>query len=291
MSSSRALQRVVSTALAEDLGEVGDLTGITVLPDREGQAEVVFREPGVISGIDCVRETFAQLDDSVNVTARLSDGDTIAPGSVAIELSGPLPSLLAGERVALNLLGRLSGVATGTRQAVEQVAGTGVQVTDTRKTTPGLRALEKRAVLDGGGVNHRFGLHDAIMVKDNHIALAGGLDAVHERLARRRRHMVAVEVEVDTLAQLTRLLTLERDHPSCHAVLLDNFTPDQVREAVSLVRKHPAPLTVEVSGGITAESIRSYAEAGPDLISVGALTHSARCLDVGLDARTLQGSP
>lgn len=281
--SDRIARRVVSTALAEDLGEYGDLTGSAVLPDTDGSAVVVAREAGVLSGIRCVVETFAQLDPNVKVGPNILDGDAFAPGDVVLTVSGSMRSLLAGERVALNLLGRLSGIATATRHLAEVVADTGVAVADTRKTTPGLRALEKRAVVDGGGVNHRFGLHDAIMVKDNHIGLAGGLEAVHARLAMNRRHMVAVEIEVDTLEQLDTLLRLERERPVCQAILLDNFSPAQVREAVAAVHSHPAPLVIEVSGGITAETIRAYAEAGPDLISVGALTHSVRCLDLGLD--------
>lgn len=284
-----ALTRVVATALAEDLGEVGDLTGTTVLPDVAGSAVVTAREPGVLSGLAGVVETYAQVDPAVQIDLHLDDGTRLEPGSEILTVTGPIRSVLAGERVALNLLGRLSGVATSTAHLADLVAGTGAAVADTRKTTPGLRVLEKRAVLHGGGVNHRFGLHDAIMVKDNHIALAGGLDAVHARLVERRRHMVAVEVEVDTLEQLERLLELERAHPACHAVLLDNFTPAEVSRAVALIRSHRAPLTIEVSGGITEKSIRAYAEAGPALISVGALTHSTRCLDLGLDVPPNQG--
>lgn len=282
-SADRAARRVVTTALEEDLGDVGDLTGATVLPDADGSAVAVAREEGVLSGIGCVREVFAQVDADVTVRPECADGDRIGPGDAVLSVSGPIRSLLAGERVALNLLGHLAGIATATADLVDLVADTGVAVADTRKTTPGLRALEKRAVLDGGGVNHRFGLHDAIMVKDNHIGLAGGLEAVHARLVAKRRHMVAVEIEVDTLEQLTTLLRLEGAHPVCHAVLLDNFTPEQVGEAVQVVRAHSPSLAVEVSGGITAETIRAYAEAGPDLISVGALTHTVRCLDLGLD--------
>lgn len=290
-TGDRALRRLVTTALEEDLGELGDLTGAMVLTDSDGSAVVVAREPGVLSGTDCVRETFAQIDPGVKVAPERADGDRFERGDVVLTVSGPMRSLLAGERVALNLLGHLSGIATQTARYVDRVAGTGVAVADTRKTTPGLRAVEKRAVLAGGGVNHRFGLHDAIMVKDNHVGLAGGLAQVHARLAAGRRHMVAVEIEVDTPEQLDTLLRLEAQHPVCHAVLLDNFTPEQVAEAVGQVRTHASPLVVEVSGGITLDTIRAYAEAGPDLISVGALTHSVRCLDLGLDVPQDEGSP
>lgn len=283
MTTTPSIARVVATALSEDLGEAGDLTGAAVLPDRDSSAVVVAREGGVLSGLDGVVETFAQVDPDVKVSSYATDGERLTPGQEVLGVAGPIRSLLSGERVALNLLGRLSGVATATRRLVDLVEGTGVQIADTRKTTPGLRALEKQAVLAGGGVNHRFGLHDAIMVKDNHLGLAGGLEAVHGRLVANRRHMVAVEIEVDTLDQLDTLLSLERARPVCQAVLLDNMTPDQIREAVGAVRAHPMPLVIEVSGGITAETIRGYAEAGPDLISVGALTHSTRCLDLGLD--------
>lgn len=290
MTFDPQLEQVVRTALAEDLGAAGDLTAAAVVPeDAHAQAQIVAREDGVLSGVDAVTTTYALVDPRIEVTWLGQDGRSVSPGSVLATVRGPARGVLTGERVALNLLGRLSGVATATAELVHLVDGTGVGIADTRKTTPGLRALEKRAVLHGGGVNHRFGLHDAIMVKDNHIGFGGGLAAVLRRLADQPRHMVTVEVEVDTLQQQLQVLQFDADRiacglrPVCHAILLDNMTPGQVAEGVGRARSHPAPLVVEVSGGVNRETVRPLAEAGPDLISVGALTHSARCLDVGLD--------
>ncbi|CAG7573560.1 nicotinate-nucleotide pyrophosphorylase [carboxylating] [Barrientosiimonas humi] len=290
MTFDPQLEQVVRTALAEDLGAAGDLTAAAVVPeDAQAQAQIVAREDGVLSGVDAVTTTYALVDPRIEVTWHGQDGRSVTPGSVLATVRGPARGVLTGERVALNLLGRLSGVATATAELVHLVDGTGVGIADTRKTTPGLRALEKRAVLHGGGVNHRFGLHDAIMVKDNHIGFGGGLATVLRRLADQPRHMVTVEVEVDTLQQQLQVLQFDAERiarglrPVCHAILLDNMTPGQVADGVRRARSHPAPLVVEVSGGVNRKTVRPLAEAGPDLISVGALTHSARCLDVGLD--------
>lgn len=284
------LTRVVATALEEDLGLAGDLTTLaTVPPSAAGTAYLVARAPGVLSGRHAVDETFRQVDEAVKVTWHAADGDAFPARMTLAEFSGPARSILVGERTALNLLGHLSGIATRTASFVRLVEGTRARIADTRKTTPGLRALEKRAVTHGGGINHRFGLHDAILVKDNHIGLGGGLDKVLDRLASRTGHLVRVEIEVDTLDQLEQLLAFDADRcerglpPVVHAVLLDNMSPAQAHDGVERVRRHTAPLVVEVSGGVDETSVRALALAGPDIISVGALTHSVTVLDVGLD--------
>ncbi|HET7303422.1 MAG TPA: carboxylating nicotinate-nucleotide diphosphorylase [Segeticoccus sp.] len=281
---------LVRAALAEDLGTAGDLTTTATVPaEATGTAYLVAREEGVLSGLDFLTQTYAGLDPAVHVTLRRADGAPVAPGDVVADVTGPARSLLTGERVALNFVGHLSGVATATRRMADLVADTATRVCDTRKTTPGLRAAEKRAVVHGGGVNHRFGLHDAILVKDNHIGLGGGLEEVLERLTDRGGHLVRVEVEVDTLDQLRALLVTEAERvtgggrPAVHAVLLDNLPPAGLREAVDLVRRHPVPVLTEASGGITEATVAAVAEAGVDLVSSGALTHSARSLDVALD--------
>lgn len=284
------LTRVVTTALEEDLGQQGDITTrLTVPAEATGTAYLVVREAGVLSGTAAVEATYAAIDPEVRVRWQASDGDAVAAGTKVGKVTGSARSLLTGERVALNLLGRLSGIATRTRVFVGLVDGTATRIVDTRKTTPGLRALEKAAVRDGGGTNHRFGLHDAVLVKDNHLGLGGGLTAVLERIAAGAGHLTRVEVEVDTLDQLGVLLAHDEarfaagEPPAVHAVLLDNMTPEQVAAGVAAVRAHPVPVTVEVSGGVTETTVRALAEAGADVISVGALTHSVRCLDVALD--------
>ncbi len=284
------LDRIVRTALDEDLGLVGDLTtSVTVPDDADGVAYITARENGVLSGVDAAQATFRAVDPEVGVDWKRRDADSLHPGDTVAVVSGRSASILTGERVALNLLGHLSGIATRTHRFVELVSGTRTRIVDTRKTTPGLRALEKRAVLHGGGVNHRFGLHDAILVKDNHIGLGGGLEAVLRRLASHSGHLVRVEIEVDSLEQLAIVLkhdaarVASHKPPVVHAVLLDNMTPDQVQQGVEMVRSHPAPVVVEVSGGVDESTVRALADAGPDVISVGALTHSVTCLDLGLD--------
>ncbi|MFC6714220.1 carboxylating nicotinate-nucleotide diphosphorylase [Branchiibius cervicis] len=288
------LYRVVRTALAEDLGLVGDLTSqVTVPADAHGTAYVVAREPGVLAGTAAGEATFAEVDPSVVVDWQLRDGEAFEAGAVIGSFTGSARSILTGERTALNLLGHLTGIATRTAGFVGLVAGTNAVIADTRKTTPGLRALEKAAVLAGGGVNHRFGLHDAILVKDNHIGLGGGLVPVLNRLADHASHLVRVEVEVDTLDQLATLLKYDDQRrsdgrpPVVHAVLLDNMGPDELAQGVAMVRAHAAPIVVEASGGVREETVRGLADAGVDVISIGALTHSVRCLDLGLDLRDL----
>ena len=267
---------VVRAALREDLGRAGDVTTDAIVPPGAlGDARVVAREAGVLSGVFALERTFAVLDPKVAVDVRIPDGGRVEPGSVVAVVTGPLRSILTGERTALNLLCRLSGIATATSLLVDAVAGTRASIADTRKTTPGLRALEKAAVRDGGGSNHRFGLDDAILIKDNHVAIAGGIAPAIEAARRRAGHLVKIEIEVDTLDQLDEALAARAD-----IVLLDNFAVGDLREAV---RRTAGRALLEASGRIDAATVRAVAETGVDLISSGALTHSARILDLGLD--------
>jgi nicotinate-nucleotide pyrophosphorylase (carboxylating) len=267
------LARVVSEGLAEDVG-AGDVTSLAIDPERRCQALLLLKEDGVVAGLPAARAVFAELDADVAFTALVQEGQPVADAPQALaRLEGPARTILTGERLALNLLGRLCGIATLTRRYVDAVAGTGVAILDTRKTTPGLRALEKYAVRCGGGRNHRFGLYDATLVKDNHVRLAGGVVPAVERL--RAQTALPLEVEVDTLAQLDEALRL-----GVERILLDNMTVAEVAEAVA---RTAGRALLEVSGGVTLATVRDYAEAGPDFISVGALTHSARSLDVSLE--------
>ncbi len=281
---------VVRRALREDLAAAGDLTTAATVPaETDGTAYLTARQPGVLAGCAAFEAAFLAIDPAVRVQWHHADADRVETSDTLATVRGAARSLLTAERTALNLLGHLSGIATRTAAMVRLVDGTPARIADTRKTTPGLRALEKAAVVSGGGVNHRFGLYDAILVKDNHIALGGGLTAVLGRLAGRAGHLVRVEVEVDTLDQLDAVLKHDvtrietGQQPVVHAVLLDNMGAEQVAEGVRRVRAHPAPVTVEVSGGVTEESVRGLALAGADLISCGALTHSVTSLDVALD--------
>lgn len=268
-----AVREVVSRALAEDLGVFGDVTAALVPPDATVRAALVARRSGVLAGRRCATETFSQVDPAITVEWSAADGDGLESGQVIARLGGPLASVLAAERTALNLLGHLSGVATLTRRYVEAAGAGRARIRDTRKTTPGLRALEKAAVRAGGGVNHRGSLSDGILVKDNHLA-GLSIDAA-VALAHRRWPGVPCEVECDTLDQVKAALAAGAD-----MVLLDNMDPGQVREAVAVVGGR-AP--VEVSGRVNLDTVAAYAQAGADLISVGALTHSAPVLDLGLD--------
>jgi nicotinate-nucleotide pyrophosphorylase (carboxylating) len=267
---------LVRTALHEDLGRAGDLTTEAIVPaGRRGEAKLVAREPGVISGTLVVERVFALLDARVDVRLAVEDGAQVDRGTLVATIAGPLRAILTGERTALNFISHLSGIATATARLVELVAGTRATIVDTRKTTPGLRALEKAAVRDGGGANHRFGLDDAILIKDNHVAIAGGIAAAIEAARARAGHLVKIEVEVDTPAQLDEALAARAD-----IVLLDNFSPEQLRVAVA---RTAGRALLEASGRIDATTVRAVAESGVDLISSGALTHSAHILDLGLD--------
>ncbi len=270
------VQRAVRDALAEDLGLAGDITTIaTVSHGLQAAATIVARQRGVVAGLALARAAFLEIDPEIGFAATTSDGDAVEPGDVMARISGCAQSLLTAERVALNFLGRLSGIATLTRRYVATIEGTNAKIVDTRKTTPGLRALEKFAVRCGGGHNHRTGLFDAILIKDNHIVAAGGIAAALTRARRHAGHMVKIEIEVDTLAQLDIVLAHDVD-----AILLDNMDPATLREAV---RRVNGRALTEASGGVNLSTVRAIAETGVDLISVGALTHSAPVLDIGLD--------
>ncbi|MCW5716143.1 MAG: carboxylating nicotinate-nucleotide diphosphorylase [Bauldia sp.] len=273
---SGLVAEAVRVALAEDLGRAGDITSAATIPaDRSASAVIAARRPGVVAGMAFAAEAFRQVDPAVRFTVERDDGATLDAGAVLARISGPARAILAAERVALNYLGRLSGIATATAELVTAVAGTGARIVDTRKTTPGLRAIEKYAVRCGGGSNHRFGLDDAVLIKDNHIAVAGGV-AVAIRAARAAvGHLVKVEVEVDTLEQLAEAMTASPD-----AVLLDNMNPAKLREAVALIAGR---CIAEASGGVTPATVRAIAETGVDVISSGWITHSAPSLDLGLD--------
>ncbi len=270
------LEPVVRAALAEDLGRAGDITSAACIEPGAGlAARFANRKRGVIAGLACVRLAIGALDPHAVFDELAHDGDQVEPGAIAL-VRANARALLSAERTALNLVSRLCGVATLTRAYVDAVTGTGVAVTDTRKTTPGLRALEKYAVRCGGGVNHRFGLDDAILIKDNHVAAAGGVGAAIRRARAAAGHLVKVECEVDSLGQLDEALAEAPD-----VVMLDNFSLAGLREAVARAK---GKVVLEASGGVTLDTVRAIAETGVDVISVGALTHSAPILDIGLDA-------
>jgi nicotinate-nucleotide pyrophosphorylase (carboxylating) len=267
------LERIVLAALAEDIGAGDVTTEATVAADAVGEAAVLVKEPGVVCGLRAVEATFRALDPEIEFEAFARDGDAVEAPAVVARVVGSQRAILTGERVALNFLGRLSGIATLTRRYAEAVAGTRAVVLDTRKTTPGLRALEKHAVAAGGGRNHRLGLDDGVLIKDNHLRSAGSIAAAVELV--RRASDLPVEVECDTLDQVREALEAGAD-----AILLDNMTPPELRQAVQLV---DGRARLEASGGVTLETIRAVAETGVDEISVGALTHSAPSLDVSLE--------
>jgi nicotinate-nucleotide pyrophosphorylase (carboxylating) len=274
------IDAAVTRALAEDLGRAGDVTSLATIPeDTQAQAVVVAREAGVIAGLPLAAAAFRKLTPEVEIAATLRDGAQVKGRTALMTVSGPARTVLAAERVALNLLGRLCGVATATHEFVRRVEGTRTRICCTRKTTPGLRALEKYAVRCGGGFNHRFGLDDAMLIKDNHIAVAGGIRAVLERAKAAAGHLVKIEIEVDTLDQLREVVEVGL----ADAVLVDNMDPPTLRQAVAMVAgKFP----LEASGGITLESIAEIAKTGVDYASSGWITHSAPNLDVGLDIET-----
>lgn len=270
------IEHIVRAALLEDLGRAGDITTDAVIPANTTMSGVIAaRQPGVIAGANAAVMAFALMDSTVVATIEKPDGSRVKPGDVVIRLSGPARAILSAERVALNLMGHLSGVATATAMLVDAAKPHKARIVCTRKTTPGLRVLEKHAVRAGGGSNHRFGLDDAVLIKDNHIAVAGGVRAAIERARAGVGHLVKIEVEVDTLAQLDEALAVGAD-----AVLLDNMTPDQLREAVKKVNGRAI---TEASGGISLATVNAVAASGVDLISTGAITHSATVLDLGLD--------
>jgi nicotinate-nucleotide pyrophosphorylase (carboxylating) len=267
---------LILRALEEDLGRAGDLTSDAILPVHlEAEARVVARAAGRVAGLLPALAAFRLLDSRVAVELVAADGDDVAAGTVLAALRGPARALLSAERTALNLLGRLCGIATATRDLQALVAPHGAHVVCTRKTTPGLRALEKYAVRCGGGRNHRFGLDDAVLIKDNHVALAGGIAPALERVRRAVGHLVKIEIEVDSLAQLREALDLGAD-----VVLLDNMPLEILREAAAMAK---GKAVTEASGGINPGTAAAIAATGVDLLSVGWLTHSAPALDVALD--------
>lgn len=271
----------IAAALDEDIGS-GDVTvEFFVDPAQQAGARIFAKESAVVAGAAVAAEVFARIDPAVGVRVERGDGTAVVPGDTVLTLTGRAGSLLTAERVALNFLQRLSGVATLTRRFVDAVAGTPARILDTRKTTPGLRALEKAAVLAGGGVNHRLGLYDMVMVKDNHLLAESRLDALQAAISRARaaRPGMRIELEADTPAQVQAFLTLD----GVDVILLDNMTPAQLREAVALRGEHGGNVQFEASGGVNLDTVRAIAETGVDWISVGALTHSARAIDFSLE--------
>ena len=270
------IEPVVRAALIEDLGRAGDVTAAACLPAGEQiTATFAARAEGRLAGLDCARLAIAAMDPAARFQTNRGDGDDIAVGEVIARVSGDARAILSSERVALNLLSRLCGVATLTRTYVRAVEGTKARIVCTRKTTPGLRALEKYAVRCGGGVNHRFGLDDAILIKDNHIAACGGVAKALERAQAAAGHLMKIEIEVDRLDQLEEALPFAPD-----VIMLDNFALADLRAAVERVA---GAVVLEASGGVSLSTVRAIAETGVDAISVGALTHSAPILDIGLD--------
>ncbi|MER9586284.1 carboxylating nicotinate-nucleotide diphosphorylase [Mesorhizobium sp. M0276] len=274
------LEPLVRAALLEDLGRGGDLTSNAVVPkDHHTTTVLTARQAGTVAGLDLATLAFRLIDPDVEMTVRRADGSEIAQGEIIASVSGPARAILTAERTALNFLCHLSGIATATASVGAAVRGHGAKIVCTRKTTPGLRAVEKYAVRAGGGSNHRFGLDDAILIKDNHIAIAGSIRTAIERARSSVGHLVKIEVEVDTLTQLEEVLALAPD-----AVLLDNMSVDALRQAVAMVAGRAI---TEASGRITEASAPAIAATGVDLISIGWLTHSAPILDIGLDYREL----
>ncbi len=267
----------VRAALAEDLGRAGDVTAQACI-DADAVMSVVFatRQTGVVAGLACARLAILALDPTASFEAVVADGDSVEAGAVLAKVTGNARAILSAERTALNLMGRLSGVATLTRAYVDRTEGTAARIVDTRKTTPGLRHLEKYAVRCGGGVNHRFGLDDAILIKDNHVAACGGVANALKRARAFAGHLTKVELEVDSLEQLAEALPHGAD-----VIMLDNFSPDDLKTAVALAG---GKVVLEASGGVNLQTVRAIAESGVQVISVGALTHSAPVLDIGLDA-------
>lgn len=272
------IEPLVRATLLEDLGRAGDITSDAIVPaDQQTRTALVARKPGVVAGLDFATTAFHLMDPSISIRIEREDGTRLAPGDTIATLSGPARGILTAERTALNFLCHLSGIATATRGVVDAIAGHRTHVVCTRKTLPGLRTAQKYAVRVGGGSNHRFGLDDAILIKDNHIAIAGGIRPAVERVRAHAGHMVKIELEVDTLDQLDDALALRID-----AVLLDNMDPATLRQAVSKV---DGRMITEASGGIRPETAVAIAASGVDLMSIGWLTHSAQALDIGLDYR------
>ena len=276
---------IVRMALAEDLGRAGDVTAQACVPQgARMRARVAARKPGVLAGIDCVRLSVLEMDPRAEIDLRLADGAAFEAGAVLAEIEADARAFLSAERTALNLLGRLCGIATLTGAYVEAVAGTSARIADTRKTTPGLRALEKHAVRCGGGLNHRFGLDDAILIKDNHIVVCGGVEAAVQAARAGAGHLMKIELEVDGLESFDQALAMVANGAGPDVIMLDNFGTDALVEAVRRRRAAGHRVVLEASGGVDLTTVRAIAGTGVDVISVGALTHSAPVLDIGLDA-------
>lgn len=279
---SPAVEALIALALEEDLGR-GDVTSEAIF-DAQAKAsgQIVAKEPLTVAGLAIAAEVFKRVDEATRFVARVDEGKRMGKGEIVALVEGRTRALLSAERTALNFLQRLSGVATLTRRFVDAVAGTSARIVDTRKTTPGLRLLEKYAVTVGGGSNHRFGLDDGVLIKDNHIALAGGVRRAVELARRAVSHLMKIEVEVSNQAQLREAITAAAD-----VIMLDNMSVDEVRESVKMIREQAPGALIEASGGINLENVRSYAECGVDLISTGAITHSVAAVDISLKIRPL----
>ncbi len=271
------IDNIVRHALLEDLGHGHDITSKSVIPsDTKSHAVFRARENGVLAGITLIETTFKQVDPDFNIEIFMQDGDKLKQGQIIASIKGNAANILTAERVALNFLIHMSGIASLTNNYVEKTKHTKAKITDTRKTLAGLRAIQKHAVLMGGGHNHRFGLDDAILIKDNHIAIAGGINEVLDKAKQNSGHALKIEIEVDNLNQLKEVL----NHGGADIVMLDNFKLPELKDAIEMVN---GELITEASGGVTLDTVQAIAETGVDYISVGALTHSARALDIGLD--------
>ena len=274
--ASLLIEPQIRAALLEDMGRAGDITSeLTIPADQMIEARLVARKPGRLAGLIAAEITFRLVDPALKFSVAKPDGSATEAGALLARISGPARAILTAERVALNFLGHLSGVATATAALVDAVKGTNARIVCTRKTLPNLRILQKYAVRCGGGFNHRFGLDDAVLVKDNHIAAAGGIAPALERIRAGLGHMAKIEIEVDTLAQLEEALRLGAD-----TILPDNMTPDDLKRAVAMAKGRAV---LEASGNVTLQTVRAIAESGVDYISSGAITHSAVSLDIGLD--------
>lgn len=274
MYATFQFQELIDRALQEDIG-TGDLSTRIFSDDLSSLAKLYAKQEGVVAGLSLVEQVFQRVDPRILVKTLAQDGDKVNVGEVVIELEGPLGSILQGERTALNFLQHLSGIATATKRAVDQVSGLSTYIVDTRKTLPGWRALQKYAVRVGGGQNHRFGLYDAVMLKDNHLAAVGGLTEAVQRVKAQIGHMIKIEVECETMEQVEEAVACGVD-----VIMLDNMGIEEMREAVLYIDKRAI---VEASGGIQEEHLRQVAETGVDLISIGALTHSVKAMDFSLD--------
>lgn len=281
MYATSQFQELIDRALREDIGS-GDLSSRILSDDVTGLAKLYSKQEGVVAGLLLVEQVFQRVDPRIQVHRLAKDGDKVNVGGVVLELVGPLSSILQGERTALNFLQHLSGIATATKQAVDRVAGLPVRIVDTRKTLPGWRALQKYAVRVGGGQNHRFGLYDAVMLKDNHLAAVGGLTEAVERIRAQVGHMIKIEVECESIEQVKEAVVCGVD-----VIMLDNMGIEEMREAVHYI-DHRA--IVEASGGMQEELLREVAETGVDLISIGALTHSVKAMDFSLDLGDIKAS-